>query len=159
MNAPPGSAKHSLYLATILIEHWAEAVLAQDVPVQTLTQAYLPAVRERLASAYGCFLLELAGQVENGADLPRRCAEISPDSGGKLAAGEIDELQALESQGWLSGMLGNGETANRSATSPPSSTGNSAADTTTEAGCLEAQDWARELGVLFDRMLDAVDEH
>lgn len=153
MSSARGQANHALYLANILLAGWRRDLDAQTVAARTLAQAYLPAVRDHLVSAYGWFLLDIT---RPGAlpDQPPRCLAELPDiAAGKAVPGEIREFEQLELSGWLAEML-----ADDSQPSTPTSTGNLAV-AAPDAGPEQAQHWADQLQSLFDRMGDSLDEY
>jgi hypothetical protein len=156
MSAARGRANHGLYLARILLDAWREVLGREEVPAAVLSQAFLPAVRQHLVEAYGWFLLAVM-QVE---PLPERppagCSELPPVPEGKAVPGEIRELAQLESGGWLARMCQPDSAAAPTGGRRP---GNLAVAASAAAGPDEAGQWLRELGALFDRMGDSLDEY
>jgi hypothetical protein len=155
MNSSRALANHGLYLAKIQLSGWRHALAAQDIPVVTLTQAYLPAVREHLLAAYGWFLLEVSGTEQLGGKPPRGCAGLPGIAAGRAVPGEIREFQQLESEGWLAELLSEGDVSVRAA----SIQGNLAVAAPELASCEQVQQWINNLEALFDRMSDSLDEY
>ena len=105
MSSARANANQALYLAKILHHSWHGALAAQELPLNTLNQAFLPAVRGHLQRAYGWFLLELAGADTPADGPPRRCEELPPVPAGRAVPGELRELARLETEGFLAGVL------------------------------------------------------
>lgn len=156
MSAARGRANHGLYLARILLDAWREALRHEELPAAVLTQAFLPAVRQHLVDAYGWFLLAVM-QVE---PLPERppagCRELPPVPEGKAVPGEIRELAQLEAGGWLAAMLAADHMVVAGGARRP---GNLAIAAPATPGPDAAQQWLEQLGALFDRMGDSLDEY
>jgi hypothetical protein len=155
MSSSRARANHDLYLAKIQLAGWRQALAEQDIPAVTLTQAYLPAVREHVLGAYGWFLLEVSGSEQPGGNPPRGCAGLPDIAAGRAVPGEIREFQQLESDGWLSELLSEGDVAGRAAPLR----GNLAVAAPESASCEQAQQWINHLQALFDRMSDSLDEY
>lgn len=155
MSSSRALANHNLYLAKIQLSGWRHALAAQDIPAVTLTQAYLPAVREHLLAAYGWFLLEISGIEQMGDKPPRGCAELPDIAAGKAVPGEIREFQQLESEGWLAELLSEGDVPARAAPMQ----GNLAVTAPESASCEQVQLWINNLSAVFDRMSDSLDEY
>jgi hypothetical protein len=155
MSSQRAQANHGLYLAKIQLSGWRHALAAQDIPAGTLTQAYLPAVREHLLAAYGWFLLEVSGTEQAGGKPPRGCAGLPDVAAGRAVPGEVREFQQLETSGWLAELLAEGYIPARTAPMQ----GNLAVATPEPTGCEQVQQWINSLEVLFDRMSDSLDEY
>ena len=155
MSSPRAQANHGLYLAKIQLSGWRYALAAQEVPAATLTQAYLPAVREHLLAAYGWFLLEVSGTGQAGDKPPRGCAGLPGVAAGRAVPGEVREFQQLETSGWLAELLAEGHVLARAAPMQ----GNLAVAAPESGGCEQVQQWINNLEVLFDRMSDSLDEY
>lgn len=155
MSSSRARANHGLYLAKIQLSGWRHALAAQDIPAVTLTQAYLPAVREHLLAAYGWFLLEISGTEQPGGKPPRGCAGLPDIAAGRAVPGEIREFQQLESAGWLAELLADGDVSVRVAPTQ----GNLAVAAPELASCEQAQQWISNLEALFGRMSDSLDEY
>ena len=156
-----GLANHSLYLARLVVDAWERDRVAQVVPARTLDQAYAPAVREHLITAYGQFLLHVydpTGAAAGGPP-PRCCNDLPAQAAGKALAGEIREFRQLEQAGWLADML---------APLPAFSTRAGGSQTpgtlavTTGAGEWpepeQAAGWCYRLERIFQRMDDSLEE-
>ncbi|MEH6588178.1 MAG: hypothetical protein V7720_16595 [Halioglobus sp.] len=153
MSSARGQANHALYLARILNAAWRRDLEVETVAAVTLTQAYLPAIRQHLGDAYGWFLLEITRPGGLPVEPPRRVAELPEVVDGKSVPGELVEFQTLEEGGWIGDMLSveGWQTAT-------SSSGNLAMNAP-PAGPQEASRWADQLQSLFDRMGDSLDEY
>jgi len=156
MSAARGRANQALYLARIVLNAWEEALAKQDLPAGVLAQAFLPAVRQHLLDAYGWFLLAIV-QTEPLPDTPpASTGQLPPVPAGKVVPAEIRELSRLEAEDWLSDLLGplpspGGATYTRRrdnlAVAAPAVDGPGAATA-----------WLEQLGALFERMSDSLDE-
>lgn len=148
-----GRANHSLYLARILLQGWRDALSARATPGNTLSQAYLPAVRLHLADAYGWFLLEITRPGEMPGSPPHSVTRLPDMADGKAVPGEVREFQQLEQEGWIGDMLAAGDAV--------AVAGRSADNLATSAtpGPEDAARWADALQQLFDRMGDSLDEY
>jgi hypothetical protein len=157
MTAVRGNANQSHYLAAIVLDGWRLALESDDVSAATvtLTQAYLPAVREHLLAAYGWFLLEIAGVTDWTGAPPRRCDDLPPVPPGKATAGELRECLLLESQGFLGELLVEPDFSRPA----PASRGNLATPAVAAPDCETARRWHAELGALMSRMRDSLDEY
>tara|TARA_R110002110_G_scaffold66978_1_gene183115 strand:+ start:215212 stop:215673 length:462 start_codon:yes stop_codon:yes gene_type:complete len=152
MSSCRARANHSLYLGKIVLAGWRNALNEGNYPVLTTHQAYRAAVQRHLREAYGWFLLSVAG-IEEAAAPPLCCDELPPVPQGKAVAGEVREFMQLEQSGWLQQMLADDMDAKPSVRS----SGNLAVQHTVD-GPEEAQNWADQLGAVFDRMSDSLDE-
>ena len=156
MSSARAQANHKLYLAKILLANWQQAVAVQDIPVATLTQAFLPGVKEHLIGAYGWFLLELTGAEQLSGKPPRGCAGLPGIAAGKAVPPEMREFQQLEATGWLAALLAEQDLP---ALGGGRARGNLAVASVDMAGSEQAQQWAQLLEALFDRMSDSLDEY
>ena len=155
MSSARAQANHKLYLAKIQLSSWRQALAAEDIPATTLTQAFLPAVREHLLAAYGWFLLHVSGCEAASGRPPRGCAELPGVVAGKAVPGEIREFQQLENDGWLGALLREDEESTVAAPTP----GNLARSIPGSQDCELVQHWVNELEALFDRMSDSLEEY
>ena len=155
MSSARAQANQGLYLAKIQLSGWRQVLAAQDIPAVTLTQAFLPAVREHLLVAYGWFLLELSGSEQLTGKPPRGCAGLPAVAAGKAVPGEIREFQQLESEGWLAELLAEHDVPVRAAPLQ----GNLTVPSPELANCEQVQQWIDKLEALFDRMSDSLDEY
>jgi len=155
MSLSRAQANHGLYLAKIQLSGWRRALAAQDVPAVTLTQAYLPAVREHLLGAYGWFLLEVSGSEPLSGKPPHDCAGLPDLTAGRVVSGEIREFQQLETGGWLAELLCERDVPVHTAPMQ----GNLAVAAPELASCEQAQQWINNLEALFERMSDSLDEY
>ena len=153
MGSARGQANQALYLGKVLLAAWRRDLAAESVAAVTLTQAYLPAVREHLCRAYGWFLLEITRPGALPENPPASLAELPDIADGKAVPGEILEFQRLEAEGWIGDMLTGDSTA-----TPATSAGNLAMSAP-PVGPAQADRWAVELQALFDRMGDSLDEY
>jgi len=156
MTSARGQANQKLYLARILLSAWREAIAAQQLPAQVLTQAFLPAIRQHLGDAYGWFLLEVSGGDAAAQALPRNCGDLPAPAEGQVVAGEIREFQQLETTGWLATMLQAEDAVSLPGTRSP---GNLASATPHLLGPDDAETWLDNLAVLFERMSESLDEY
>ena len=156
MSSARGQANQKLYLARILLTAWRDALAAQQLPVQVLTEAFLPAIRQHLGDAYGWFLLEVSGSDAVGQPLPHNCGDLPAPAEGKVVAGEIREFQQLETTGWLATMLQTDDAVSLPATRSP---GNLASAAPNLIGPDDAEAWLENLAVLFGRMSESLDEY
>lgn len=155
MSAPRARANHSLYLAKILLGNWRAELEAQDIPSRTLCEAFMPATRNHLRDAYGWFLLEIS-QLDDAATAPPRCvAELPAIPEGRAEAGELRECRQLEEGGWLAQLLQQGQVPVRASSVP----GSLAAPAADSAEFADVTEWHTELGALFERMRDSLDEY
>ena len=155
MSAARGNANQSHYLASLLLSAWACDEREQGTPAAVLAQAYLPAVREHLITAYGWFLLEIAGINDWPGGPPRSVQSLPEVPQGKAVAGELREFDSLERSGWLNDLLA--EIDLKSA--PVRSRGNLAQPVADVPGPGDAQAWHTELGAVMARMRDSLDEY
>ena len=155
MTSSRARANQGLYLAKIQLSGWRHALDAQEVPAVTLTQAYLPAVREHLQAAYGWFLLEVCATEQPGDKPPRGCAGLPDIAAGRAVPGEVREFQQLESDGWLAELLSDSDVLLQAAPVR----GNLAVAAPEMAGCEQAQQWVSNLEALFARMSDSLEEY
>jgi hypothetical protein len=153
MSSLRGQANHALYLGRLLLQAWEQARRAESVPANTLAQAFGPAVREHLLTAYGWFLLDLQKPAQLPPQPPHSVADLPPAAPGKAQPAEVAEFAQLETHGWLSRLL------RHPATEPARRTEGSLAVST--SGLLE---WdmlhvaADQLEAAFSRMGDLLDE-
>lgn len=155
MSTARAQANHKLYLAKIQLAAWREAVAAREIAAATLTQAFLPALREHALAAYGWFLLEVSGAEPESGRPPRSCGELPAVAAGKAVPGEIREFQRMESDGWLAALLAEGDTPTAAARSAR----NLAAAAPELPGLEQAGQWINELEAIFQRMGDSLDEY
>jgi hypothetical protein len=153
MSSARGKANHALYLARILIAAWQRDSDARSVAATTLAQAYAPAIREHLVTAYGWFLLEITRPGSLPESPPRSLSELPDVAAGKALPGEIREFHQLEQDGWIGDLLA---FSTQDASVP--SAGNLAISVT-GPGPDQAAGWADRLQSLFDRMADSLDEY
>jgi hypothetical protein len=153
MSSARGQANHALYLARILIDAWQRDSDARSVAATILSQAYAPAIREHLVTAYGWFLLEVTRPGALPEQPPRSLSELPDVSDGKALPGEIREFHRLEQDGWIGELL-----AFSTLAAPVPSAGNLAISVTGPTPA-QATDWADRLQSLFDRMGDSLDEY
>lgn len=156
MTTARGQANQKLYLARILLTAWREALVAQQLPAQVLTQAFLPAIRQHLVDAYGWFLLEISGGDAIPLQLPCSCGDLPAPPEGKVVAGEIREFQQLEKAGWLATLL---QVDTDIAQPGPRSPQNLASEAPQLTGPDEAETWLDNLAALFERMSESLDEY
>jgi len=157
MSAARGNANHAHYLANLTLAAWRRDETAERAASLTLTQAYLPGVREHLLSAYGWFLLEIAG-IDDWPQTPPRSVAFLPDvPDGKALAGELREFQALEATGWLGALLAEPDLTARA---PLRRSRANLAQPVSEVPTLdEVSLWHAEMGAAMARMRDSLDEY
>lgn len=156
MSGARGQANHELYLARIMISCWREALAKEHEPAVALWQAFFPGTRAHLIKAYGWFLLEVSGVKALPEMPPGDCSELPEPEPGKAVPGEIQEFMQLERGGWLADMLA---PVAVSASNEVRSRGNLASATAASHDPEAAQAWYEQLGQLFARMGDSLDEY
>ncbi len=153
MGSARGRANHALYMARLVLAAWRRDAAEESVPAVSLSQAFLPAVRDHLQQAYGWFLLEILRPEPMPAVPPRTCAALPGIAAGKALPGEIREFAQLEATGWLAGLLATGDLQ---------VTGNAPDNLAAGPAFItpaEAAGWADALQVQFERMADSLDEY
>ncbi len=151
-------ANHKLYLARILLDAWQRALDGEDIPANTLAQAFFRPVREHLIGAYGWFLLALCHLDELQPYPPRSCAELPELPQGRAVPGEVHEFQHLEDSGWLADLLDERDELAR-VSHRSGEAGRNLATTASELpGPAEMSFWSEQLEALFNRMGDSLDE-
>jgi hypothetical protein len=159
MSTPRALANQKLYHAKILIRYWQTAIAEENIAKTVLEQAFGSAVRDHLIGAYGWFLLEIS-QPDEMPEQPPHCADELPAiTAGRETPPEINEFLQLEREGWLSKMLNPNSTIEPSAVPSNPSSQNLATLAGGEYGPEEALRWHDELGALFGRMTDSLDEY
>jgi hypothetical protein len=161
MSTPRALANQKLYHAKILIEYWRSALAEEQVASRVLRDAFGTAICDHLAGAYGWFLLEVTQPAEMPAKPPRRCAQLQSAAQGKETPPEILEFRQLEAQSWLAQILDPDFSRADHAVSGihlRSST-NLAIESELEFNPDQAELWHGNLGRLFDRMSDSLDEY
>ena len=155
MSSSRAQANHALYLAKIQLASWRHALAAQDIPVTTLTAAFLPAARAHLRVAYGWFLLAVTGAQQYPDIPPGGCADLSAVAEGKAEPPEIREFRRLEAGGWLAELLAEHAAPAGTGRTP----GNLAAGSSDTPGVEQVAQWVGHLEALFERMSDSLDEY
>ena len=153
-----GRANHKLYLARIVLHAWQSALDSEDIPANTLGQAFYRPVREHLIGAYGCFLLALCHLDELQQYPPRSCAELPELPQGRAVPGEVYEFQHLEGTGWLADLLQERDELARVSRRSGEVGGNLAITVSELPGPETMSSWCDQLEALFDRMGDSLDE-
>jgi len=159
MSSPRALANQKLYHAKILISSWQRAIAEENVAKSVLEQAFTRAVRDHLIGAYGWFLLEIVQPKELPEQPPHCCDELPDVAPGCETPPEIKEFLQLERAGWLNKLLNPDSSYHLAAAArnPPSQ--NLATAVGAEFGPDEALRWHDELGALFGRMTDSLDEY
>ena len=101
MSQAQAFANHSMYMASILIESWAQSELAAKSPVNALNAAFAPAVKLHLLDAYGWFLIALRRESQLPSKPPHNTQALAALPAGIEQPPEVKELQLLEQSGWL----------------------------------------------------------
>jgi hypothetical protein len=159
MSTPRALANQKLYHAKILIHYWQTAIAEEGIAKTVLQQAFGSAVRGHLVDAYGWFLLEILQPDQIPEQPPHSVDELPPVIVGRERPPEINEFLQLERTGWLNKMLHPNSSPESSAGRDNPLSQNLATEAGTEYGPDEALRWHGELGVLFGRMTDALDEY
>jgi len=154
MSSARAQANQKLYLAKIQLAAWQRALAAREVAAATLTQAFLPAVRQHLLGAYGWFLLAVSGQEQLPGEPPRCCAELPAIAAGMAVPGEIREFEQLETSGWLAALLAEPDEAVQQARTRD----NLASAAPVLPAVEDAGQWIDQLEAVFQRMSDSLDE-
>ncbi|MEM9257330.1 MAG: hypothetical protein AAGA91_17960 [Pseudomonadota bacterium] len=153
MSSARGRANQSLYLARILVEAWEETGRSSTIPDHTLSEAFLPAIRNHLLDAYGWFLLALSGLEEPPeTGLPRSSLELPKPPEGKAVPSEVREFAQLEQEGWLRELLAPLVSA------PPRARSRGNLAVPSVGGAEQALAWSEALKAVFDRMGDSLEE-
>lgn len=156
MSSARALANQKLYHAKILIDHWQQALIAEQVASTVLEQAFGNPVREHLVGAYGWFLLEVSQPPSLPAVPPRCCNELAAVVEGLQIAPEILEFQQMERVPWLAQVLGSNPTADERTTV---STHSLAIETDAIFTPELAMQAGERLSGLFDRMTNSLDEY
>lgn len=156
MSSPRGHANHRLYLARLVLAAWQRECATEQVPAQTLAQAFGPACHDHLLQSYGWFLLAIARPDDAAARVPQCVAELPELPAGKALAGEIREFEQLEQSGWLAELLGWQTSQAATGGRLPGNLASPAVDVT---GPEAFETWSRALDDLFQRMGDSLDEY
>ena len=155
MSSSRALANHKLYLAKIQLAAWRAQLQEQQLGVNVLSQAFLPAVRGHLLEAYGWLLLTLIDVGEPAGSLPHSVDQLPDIPPGKAMPGALIELQSLEHDGWLADLL-----APLQAPATPVSRrpGNLAVNSMSAAGLEEAAVWCASMEAVIERLGDSLDE-
>ena len=156
MSSSRALANHKLYLAKIQLAAWRAQLQEQQLGATVLSQAFLPAVRGHLLEAYGWLLLTLidVGESPSGS-LPHSVDQLPEIPAGKVAPGNLIELQVLEKGGWLAELLAPPAADTSTVSRRP---GNLATRTIPTAGLEEASVWGASMETIIERLGDSLDE-
>lgn len=135
------------------MDAWRDGLEHESIPASVLQQAFLPAATLHLAQAYGWFLLTVVKAEPLPVAPPGCVAELPAVPEGKALPGEIRELAQLETDGWLADML-----APQTVTAGAARGGNLAMTALQGASLEQARGWHDQLGAIFERMGDSLDE-
>jgi len=146
-------ANHCMYMASVVLESWRDAIAEQTKPSSVLTASFGPAVRLHLLDAYGWQLLACNRVISMPTKPPHRAVDVPPLANGIAQSPEVTEMALLERSGWL---------ADIQREIPPGLTPQAASGFIAVSSNVFDFDTARhcfvELESLMARVADAIDE-
>jgi len=90
-----------MYMASVVLESWRDAIAEQTKPSSVLTASFGPAVRLHLLDAYGWQLLACNRVISMPTKPPHRAVDVPPLANGIAQSPEVTEMALLERSGWL----------------------------------------------------------
>ena len=102
MNQAQSFANHCMYMASVVLESWQNAIENHGKPLSVLTASFGPAVRLHLLDAYGWQLLACNRVTAVPTKPPHRAVDVPPLANGIAQSPEVTEMAMLERSGWLS---------------------------------------------------------
>jgi hypothetical protein len=146
-------ANHCMYMASVVLESWRNAIAEESKPSSVLTASFGPAVRLHLLDAYGWQLLACNRVISMPTKPPHRAVDVPPLANGIAQSPEVTEMALLERSGWL---------ADLQREIPPGLTPQTASGFIAVSSNVFDFDTARhcfgELESLMARVADAIDE-
>jgi hypothetical protein len=94
-------ANHCMYMASVVLESWRNAISEESKPSSVLTASFGPAVRLHLLDAYGWQLLACNRVISMPTKPPHRAVDVPPLANGIAQSPEVTEMALLERSGWL----------------------------------------------------------
>jgi hypothetical protein len=94
-------ANHCMYMASVVLESWRNAIAEESKPSSVLTASFGPAVRLHLLDAYGWQLLACNRVISMPTKPPHRAVDVPPLANGIAQSPEVTEMALLERSGWL----------------------------------------------------------
>ena len=153
MSQAQSFANHCMYMASVVLESWRNAIAADGKPLSVLTASFGPAVRLHLLDAYGWQLLACNRLTSMPTKPPHRAVHVPPLANGIAQSPEVTEMALLERSGWL---------ADLQREIPPGLTPQAASGFIAVSSNVFDFDTARhcftELESLMARVADAIDE-
>lgn len=148
-------ANQCLYYAAVQLESWRAALMQASTPEQVLNAAFGAAVCEHQRSAYGWFLLSLAGVSELPSQPPMRVSELMVPTSDRVMGSEVQECALLERDGFIGELLSAQLSPQQCQPKPQYSL---AAEQQTVFSHALQSDWQEQLGTLFERLSQTIDE-
>jgi len=146
-------ANHCMYMASVVLESWRDAIAEESKSLSVLTASFGPAVRLHLLDAYGWQLLACNRVISMPTKPPHRAVDVPPLANGIAQSPEVTEMALLERSGWL---------ADIQREIPPGLTPQAASGFIAVSSNVFDFDTARhcfvELESLMARVADAIDE-
>ncbi|MCH1553834.1 MAG: hypothetical protein L7S45_04500 [Luminiphilus sp.] len=105
MSQAQAFANHSMYMASVVLDVWAQSESDAALPANAVIAAFAPAVKLHLLDAYGWFLLALRRESQLPRKPPHSTLDLSELPAGIEQPPEVKELQLLEQSGWLSALI------------------------------------------------------
>ena len=101
MSQAQSFANHCMYMASVVLESWRNAIAEGSKPLSILTASFGPAVRLHLLDAYGWQLLACNRVTSIPTKPPHRAVDVPPLANGIAQSPEVTEMALLERSGWL----------------------------------------------------------
>lgn len=101
MSQAQSFANHCMYMASVVLEGWRNAIAEEGKPLSVLTASFGPAVRLHLLDAYGWQLLACNRVTSIPTKPPHRAVDVPPLASGIKQSPEVTEMAMLERAGWL----------------------------------------------------------
>ena len=101
MSQAQSFANHCMYMASVVLEGWRNAIAEEAKPLSVLTASFGPAVRLHLLDAYGWQLLACNRVTSMPIKPPHRAVDVQPLAKGIAQSPEVTEMAMLERSGWL----------------------------------------------------------
>ena len=101
MSQAQSFANHCMYMASVVLESWHNAITEEGKSLSVLTASFGPAVRLHLLDAYGWQLLACNRVASVPTKPPHRAVDVPPLASGIAQSPEVTEMAMLERSGWL----------------------------------------------------------